>query len=205
MKGYFKCPFFMIPPWGNGRKSDMRLESRATRPRKEKRKKPAPQELHGECPHRVSSFNSNLPVFIWRAWRILMEFSVGLRQFLPPSALLSCDLAFSVLSIPFQLTNPSDGLLCFLIHLPSMLPLNSPPLGYVFQHLHIWSEHPFAAPRPGPKKTGVSPRACVHVWEKMLRTIRISSVIRQNYSQLYRERTCGSVKENQVLRNRRVC
>lgn len=40
---------------------------------------------------------------------------------------------------------------------PQMLPLHSPPQGHVLPSLHVWSEHPLAAPRPGPGETGVPP------------------------------------------------
>lgn len=60
---YFKCPFFMKPQRGNGRKLDTR-ESEQHGHRKKRKKKSAPQELHDECPHWVSSFNSNHPAFI---------------------------------------------------------------------------------------------------------------------------------------------
>lgn len=57
------------------------------------------------------------------------ESAEGLRQSLPLAAQLSWDLAFPVPSVPFWLTNLSDGLPWSLIHLHKMLPLHSPPLG----------------------------------------------------------------------------
>lgn len=154
----------MTSQWGNGRKVDIRLERRATRPQKEKRKT-VPQELHDECPHWVSSFNSNHPVFIWRAWRILINTPVRLRQVLSPSSHLSCDLAFPVLSIPSWLTNLSDGLPSFLIYLTSF--------GLCVLQPSCLIRTPFAVPRLGSEQRGVSAHACTHVLEKILKTIRI--------------------------------
>lgn len=148
------------------------LESRVTWPQKAKRKELGTLEATRSAPTLGPQLEQQPScLHLESLWAPDNTTVGGLRQLLPPSAHLSCDLAFpqSCLSLScWQIW--SVGLLCFLFHLCKMLPLSNPPLANVSK-LDENSYALYLDQAPGQKV--MSPQACVHVLGKMFITIRI--------------------------------